>query len=284
VAIPVPTTADRRRNRFFDSLSIPPPMARQSVLALLLAGLTLTAGCSFLAPNPKSYTSTYEYSVGVDATGTLSDVTIRVPLPQQGGETAVDASVLAPNGTVDGVDAAVVETEYGPMLELTADEFVVETRYFRFVEEDGLGRREEINESEYDPANPDHQKVSQRTVTVSVTQAATYPIETRTPVGASPTLFPDATRDLTDCRSPYRDETACFAYDAPVYLSYESAESTRVSGVVATYGSNEWFAGGWTGNSYSDRVSFAVTGSRDGWVVANGTTEVGRGNYPSPER
>jgi hypothetical protein len=258
-------------------------MPRRPVLALLLAALTLTAGCSFLGPNPESYTSTYEYSVGVDATGTLSDVTIRVPLPQRDGDAVVAADAVAPNGTVDGMDAAVVDTEYGPTLELTAETFVVETRYFRLVEADGMGRREEIDESEYDPENPDHQKVSQRTVTVSVTRSATYPIETRAPVGESPTFVPDATRELTDCPFPYRDETACFAYDAPVYLAYGSADSTRVSGVVAVYGSNEWFTGGWTGNSYADRVEFAATGPRDGWVVANGTTEVGRGTYPSPE-
>lgn len=259
-------------------------MPRQFLLALLLAGLTLTAGCSFLAPNPDSYTSTYDYSVGVDATGTLENVTIRVPLPQVDGEPVVDASAVAPNGTVEGFDATVVGTAYGPMLELTAAEFVVETRYFRFVEEDGLGRREEIDESAYDPSNPDHHKRETRTVSVSVTRTATYPIETRTPVGESPTFFPAATRELTDCRVPYGDETACFDYRAPVYLSYDSAESVRVSGSVSVTGSNEWFAGGWTGNSYSDRVRFAVTGPRDGWIVANGTTEVGRGNYPSPER
>jgi hypothetical protein len=258
-------------------------MSRRPVLALLLAALTLTAGCSFLAPNPESYTSTYEYSVGVDATGTLSDVTIRVPFPQRDGDAVVAADAVAPNGTVDGLNASVVDTDYGPMLELTADRFVVETRYFRVVEADGMGRREEIDESEYDPENPDHQKVSQRTVTVSVTQTTTYPIETRAPVGESPTFVPDATRELTDCPFPYRDETACFAYDAPVYLAYDSAASTQVSGVVAVYGSNEWFAGGWTSNGYSDRVEFAATGPRDGWVVANGTTEVGRGTYPSPD-
>ena len=259
------------------------PRPRRPALAVLLAALTLTAGCSFLASNPESYTSTYEYSVGVDATGTLSDVTIRVPLPQRDGDVVVGADAIAPNDTVDGMDAAVVDTEYGPMLELTAETFVVETRYFRVVEADGMGRREEIDESEYDPTNPDHQEVSRRTVTVSVTRTAAYPIETRAPVGASPTFVPDATRELTECPFPYRDETACFAYDAPVYLSYESSSSTRVSGVVAVYGSNEWFAGGWTSNGYSDRVKFAATGPRGGWVVANGTTEVGRGTYPSPE-
>jgi hypothetical protein len=178
----------------------------------------------------------------------------------------------------------VVETEYGPMLELSAATLVVETRYYRFVEEDGLGRREEIDESTYDPSNPDHRTVEQRTVTVRVTREARYPIETRTPVGTSPTFYPAATRELADCPLPHRDETACFDYDAPIHLSYESAESARVSGIVAVDGSNEWFAGGWTGNGYGDRIRFAATGPRDGWAVANGTTEVGRGTYPSPER
>jgi hypothetical protein len=256
-------------------------MDRQYVLALLLAGLTLTAGCSFLAPNPDSYTSTYDYSVGVDATGTLSDVTIRVPLPQADGEVTYDASTVEPNGAFD---ATVVETQYGPMLELTADEFVVETRYFRFVEEDGMGRREEINESQYDPSNPDHHKQERRTVSVSVTREATYPVDTRTPVGESPTLYGErVTRELAACRMP-GNGAACFAYDAPVYLSYDASEDAHVSGGVAFTGSNEWFAGGWTGNSYADRVAFAATGPQDGWLIANGTTEVGQGTYPSPER
>lgn len=257
-------------------------MPRHAVLALLLAGLTLTAGCSFLAPNPDSYTATYEYSVGVDATATLEDVTVRVPLPQGG---TYEAAAFAPNGTTDGFDTAVVETEYGPMLELTVDSFVVETRYYRFVEEDGLGRREEIDESAYEPSNPDHQKVERRTATVSVTRTATYPIDTRAPVGAAPTFYDDGTvsRELTTCRLPNRGETTCFAYDAPVYLSYDTSETARVSGHVTLHGSNEWFAGGWTGNSYTDTVRFDAAGPRDGWTTVNGTTETGRGNYPAPE-
>jgi len=256
-------------------------MSRRPAIVLLLAALTLTAGCSFLAPNPDSYTATYEYRVGVDATATLEDVTVRVPLPRGG---ASDPAAFVPNGTVDGFDTGIVETTHGPMLELTADEFAVETRYYRYVEEDGLGRREEIDESTYDPSNPDHQKVSRRTVTVSVTRRATYPIETRTPIGTEPTFYPGATRDLTTCSLPNRGETTCFAYEAPIYLDYDTAADTNVSGHVTLHGSNEWFAGGWTGNSYTDRVGFDVAGPRSEWVIVNGTTEVGRGNYPSPER
>lgn|GEM_PF-2782043 len=253
----------------------------RSTLAVLLVAPTLTAGCAFPATASDSYTSPYDYHVGVDATGTLSDVTIRLPLTQGGA--SADADAFAPNGDVDGFDASVVDTEYGPMIELTANEFAVETRYYRFVEEDGIGRREGIDESEYDRSNPDHHRQERRTVTVSVTREATYPVETRAPVGESPTFDPDATRELTDCPVPYRDETAWFAYDTPVFLSYDAAADARASGGVTVSGSNEWFTGGWTGNSYGDRMTFTATGPRDEWLVANGTTEVGHGTYPSPE-
>jgi hypothetical protein len=170
------------------------------------------------------------------------------------------------------------------MLELTADQFTVETRYFRYVEEDGLGRQEEISESEYDPDNPDHAKRDQRTVSTTLTIDATYPIETRDPVGTSPTLYGEGvTRELTECNAPYRDETACFGYDASVYLAYETADDAQVDTTTSFYGSNEWFTGGWTGNNYRDRVHTQTTGPQDDWVTGEGYTETGVGNYPSPE-
>jgi hypothetical protein len=243
------------------------------------------AGCSFLGPNPDSYTSSYEYTVGIDANATIQNATIRLPLPQRNGTAAVDASVVAPNGTVEGAfDATVVETESGPMLELTTDELRVEPRYYRVVERNGQGRREEIARSAYDPSNPNHQMVATRTVGVSVSVDAEYPLETRTPVGTEPTFYASGavTRNATDCRLPDRGETVCFAYDAPVYLAYDAPANASVSGIATVGGYNEWFAGGWTGNEYTDRVSFAATGSGSGWVTGEGYTETGRGNYPAP--
>lgn len=274
--------------------------SRTLLLTLLVACLALTAGCSFFATNPESLSSSYEYSVGLDADETLQNVTIRVPLPLVDGTPAVTESDVAPNGTLETrfdtstmwrnqtaterFDASVVDTEHGPMLELTTERFTVETRYFRYVEEDGMGRQEEISESEYDPDNPDHAKRDMRTVTTTVVLDASYPIETRDPVGVSPTLYgTGVTRELTDCEAPYRDETVCFDYDAPVYLSYETADDAQVDATASFYGSNEWFTGGWTGNNYRDRVYVSETGPRDDWITAEGYTETGVGNYPSPE-
>ncbi|MDS0222280.1 hypothetical protein NDI54_13065 [Haloarcula sp. S1AR25-5A] len=247
--------------------------------------MTLTAGCTFLGPNPDSYTSTYEYTVGIDADTTIQNATIRVPLPQTNGTTAVNASVVAPNGTVvDAFDATVVETEYGPMLELTADQLHVETQYYRIVEEGEEGRREEISQSEYDPSNPNHQRVAFRTVSASVSVNTEYPIETRAPLGTEPSFYAadTVTRNATECRLPNQGESVCFEYNAPMYLAYDAPANASVEGIVTFGGYNEWFTGGWTGNEYTDRVNFTATGSQNGWTTADGYTETGRGNYPSP--
>jgi hypothetical protein len=254
---------------------------------LLVVCLALTAGCSFLAPNPDSYGSTHYYSVGMDLDGNVSDVTIRLPVAQENGTATYDVTALAGNGSVEGVfDARVVETDRGPMLELTADEVAVRPRYYRFVVEGDVGRREPISADEYDPGNPDHQRVDRRSVSLSADRAVDYPIETRAPLGASPTLYADGavTRELAECEFPVQGATTCFAYDAPVYLSYRAAPDTTVAGSVYFEGTNEWFAGGWTGNGYVDRVDFDATGPQDGWVTGEGHTETGRGNYPAPER
>jgi len=261
-------------------------MSRELLFVLLVVGVTLTAGCSFLGPNPDSYTSTYEYTVGIDANTTLQNATIRVPLPQADGETAVNISVIAPDGMVDDAfDARVVETDYGPMLELTTDELRVETRYYRIVEEGAQGRREEISQSEYDPSNPNHQRVPFRTVSTDVTVAAEYPLNTSAPIGTEPTLYAEraVTRNATACELPSRGTPVCYAYDAPVYLAYDAPADASVGGVVTFAGYNEWFTGGWTGNEYTDRVHYTATGPQDGWITADGTTDTGHGNYPSPD-
>lgn len=260
-------------------------MDRHHVALALVGALALTAGCSFFASNPDSYTSTYEYDIGIDTNATLENATVRVPLPQFGGTPAVNASVVAPNGTVESsVDAAVVETAYGPMLELTADRFAVTTRYYRFVESNGTGYREEISREQYDADDPDHQRVDHRSISVSVSVAAEYPLETRAPVGTEPTFYADdaVTRELRECRVPDERAEACFGYDAPVYLTYEGAGNASVRGFAAVSGSNEWFAGGWTSNSYTDRVRFDASGPQQGWRNATGSTVTGQGSYPSP--
>ena len=248
----------------------------------LLVVLLVTAGCALPGVEPESRAGVYDYTFGLDAYGTVENATIRVPLPVDDGESVLNASVLAPNGSVDALEASVVDTQYGPMLELRAAEFVVEPRYFETTEADGLGRRVEISESEYDPENPNHSKVEFRSVDVLVTVDAPYPVDTETPVGDEPLLPTTSDRVATACRFPTTDTATCFDYDAPLYLSYDANEGTRVDAILAFEGRNEWFDGGWTWNGYRDSVDYRATGPQSGWVSAEGHLLVGNGNYPTP--
>lgn len=251
------------------------------------AALTLTAGCSipFFGPEPDSFDATYDYSFGFDAYGTLTDVTIRAPLPVGPDGTPITAELLVPDGVVRDYedeavfDARIVDTEHGPMLELTTPEFTVVTRYYAFVEEDGTGRRVEISEEEYDPENRNHQVIDFHSAGVGVTLDAEYPLETRVPVGAEPVFPAMDERTATACDTPTSPEATCFVYDGPFYLSYEAAEDTRLQTFVRFEGYNEWFAGGWTGNRYHDHLAVDATGPQDGWLEADGELLTGDGRY-----
>lgn len=256
----------------------------RNVLATVLVVLVvLSAGCAFPWTEPESRAATYDYTFGLDAHGTLSNATIRIPLPAESGESVLNASVLVPNGTVDGAfEASVVDTEFGPMLELRATEFVVEPRYFATVEGNGTGRRVEISEAEYDPDDPNHSIVDFRSVDLLVTVDAPYPVDTETPVGDEPLLPSSSDRVPAACEVPTTESASCFDYDAPVYLAYDAADDARVQLIVHFEGRNEWFAGGWTGNGYRETVDYTATGPQSGWVDAEGHLVVGEGNYPSP--
>lgn len=257
------------------------PRTNHPLAVLAVAGIVLAAGClGFLAADPDSFAGSYQYGFGMDVHGTVTNVTVYVPLPVGPEGTPFNASVLAPDGTVEGAFSAdVVETEFGPMLALRADRFEVEPRYYAVVERDGVGERVEISEAEYDPENPDHQRVGFRTVDVVATVSEPYPVETRDPVGTEPVLPAVEGRTEAACPYPTTDEAVCYEFGTTVYLSYEAAADTAVVVVVSAEGRNEWFAGGWTGNGYRDSVSVRVTGPQDGWVTAEGNSVTGNGNY-----
>jgi hypothetical protein len=257
------------------------PCTTHTLSTVALVASVLLAGClGFLGPEPESFAGRYDYAVGIDASGTLTNVTIYAPLPVGPAGPPFNATVLAPDGTVDDAfEATVVETEFGPMLALRADTIAVEPRYYAIVERDGVGERVEINESEYDPANPNHQRVAFRSVDLTASLPEPYPVKTREPVGSEPVLPATATRVEAACPIPTTERAVCYTYEAPVYLSYGTAPDTTVDVIVTFEGRNEWFAGGWTGNGYRDSLTVRATGPQEGWVDGEGTLLTGNGRY-----
>jgi hypothetical protein len=257
-----------------------------AVLVLLVAGI---AGALSLYQDQlyrDSYESTYSYRVSFGANESLENVTVYAPIPVEDGEVRVVGTNVTTRSydetappDAPPVSASVVETDRGPMLALTVDRYPVETKYYRFVEEDGVGRRVEINESEYDPGDPEMVAYTDRSVQVEVSVQADHSIDTRSPTGTEPLLSPEYTREPTDCRDDFFESARCYAVTSDAYLDYDGPAGTQTTLWVELAGRNEWWVFGWSGNSYEEDYIVEFTGPQDGWVRIEGTLMTGWGNY-----
>jgi hypothetical protein len=259
------------------------------VFAVLLGGLWVL-GQERVA---ESYESTYEYEVTVDANGTLSDPTFYVPAPVENDSSRL-AEVFVDDARYDryvpGVDPgdqpapvnfsyALVDTEHGPMIAVSADRIEVSQYYYRTVENETMGWTEPIGPDEYDPDDPSMGVRDDGSITFTVTLTSDESIDTAEPFGGEPLLAPQYDRIDVTCLSQSFETQRCYAYDSRVYADYGAEEGTSVTVSTAVYGRNEWFSGGWSGNEYRDRTTAELLGPQSGWHVAAGELEVGWGSY-----
>lgn len=261
-------------------------LAAAVVLIVLVAGFV---GAISLYSNhlyESSYESGYDYRVSFAANQSLSNLTVYAPLPVEHGEVrVVGANVTASSwdettpADAPPVNASVVETDRGPMLALTADAYPVERKYYRFVEEEGVGRRVEISEDEYDPGNPEMVAYDERSVEVSVTTRVDRTVDTAGPTGTEPLLAPETGRREVPCRDAHFETQRCYSFDSEVFLAYDAPPETRSSVWVELSGRNEWWVFGWNGNEYRELVYGEFFGPQDGWQSVAGELETGTGNY-----
>ena len=244
------------------------------VAALLIGGLVVLS--ETLAED--SYTSEYSYDVEITTNGTLTNATILVPVPVADGEVAVAGALEDGDyyAQPEAFSSRIVETDRGPMLEVTADEFVVEPEYYRVVEEGEMGRTEPITADEYDPDDPDMFVRDRDQYELTLRIESDERIETREPVGTEPVLEPRVDASETAC-SDGRER--CQEYTGSIYAEYDADPSTDVSIRVAHRGENSWWVGGWSGNWYSDEVTVSLGGPQADWIAVDGTLEAGQGSY-----
>jgi len=66
---------------------------------------------------------------------------------------------------------------------------------------------------------------------------------------------------------------------APIYVQYSSGEGGNLTIIVSNGGINQWWEGGWTGNSYEETVEVTQENNRQGWIQGNGFLSTGSGRY-----
>lgn len=264
-------------------------LAAVVVLVLLVGGFVGAISLYSDYLYESSYESSYSYRVSFAANQSVSNLTVYVPLPVEDAEVrVVDANVTARSWDettpedAPPVNATVVETDRGPMLAITAARYPVEPQYYRFVEEDGMGRREPIAESEYDPRDPEMVAYTERSVEVSVSTRSHRAVETVAPTGVEPLLAPETNRREAPCRNAHFETQRCYTFDSQVFLSYDAPPETRTSVWVELSGRNEWWVFGWSGNEYRELVAGEFFGPQDGWRTVEGELETGSGKYADP--
>lgn len=258
------------------------------LVALLVLTGAVVAGVSLYTDHlyRDSYDSTYTYEFSFAANQTLDDVTIYAPVPVTDGAVAVVGANVSTNSwdettpaNAPPVDASIVQTEHGPMLALTTESFPVQTKYYRFVEQDGMGERVEISEEEYEPGNPEMVAYTERSVRVEVMVAADHSIDTRNPTGVEPLLSPEFSRQFVPCEDAHFDTQECYSTTTRTFVSYEAPDETRTSVWVTLEGRNEWWIFGWNGNQYRHHYDGEFVGTQDSWHELEGALETGWGNY-----
>lgn len=246
-----------------------------ALVAVLLAGGLFVLGESFYED---SYSSEYSYDVRMTTNGTLSNATILVPVPVQDGEVTVTGPIDDGDyySQPEAFSNRIVETDRGPMLEVSVDEFVVEPEYYRFVEDGDVGRTERITADEYDPDDPDTFVRDRQSYELTLRIESDESIETRDPIGTEPVLEPRVDATETTCLD---GAERCYEYAGLVYAEYDAEPSTEVSIRVSHGGENSWWVGGWSGNWYGDEVRIDLVGPQADWMSASGELEAGRGSY-----
>jgi len=266
---------------------------RKHILVVVVVALVLLVGGLLGAVSlysdylyTTSYESHYDYRVSFAANHSLSNVTVYVPLPvDDGAIRVVGANVTTSSwdetipADAPPVNASVVDTERGPMLAITAAAFPIERRYYRFVEENGEGRRVPISEAEYDPGNPEMVAYTERSVEVTASVQVNRSVDTKDPTGTEPLLAPESNRHEAPCRDAYFESQRCYTFDSAAYLTYDAPPDTRSSVWVELAGRNEWWVFGWNGDEYRQLVTGEFLGPQHGWRTVSGELETGVGSY-----
>ncbi|WP_135609909.1 hypothetical protein [Methanococcoides sp. AM1] len=233
-----------------------------------------------------SYRSDYEYNVIISTTSTLENVTFYLPVPVFENRSVVAESLISENlhNMPKGWNFSLVDTEYGPMLGISADEIVPTYHSYPVaVPEDAP-----VNDPSVEDEWMTSDKYSDETPVLDLfgfgmNLEVEPEINTICPFGNESMLGPKYGLEMTvyDPAHPVSrgEETQFYEYESRIYADYETSSDNNVRISVRMEGLNQWWVYGWSYNGYNDRIFAELTGEQDGWVTVKGQVVTGEGVY-----
>lgn len=111
-----------------------------------------------------------------------------------------------------------------------------------------------------------------------ISQRVERSIDTQNPLNREPLLSSPELLQSVPCPGPSLPGR-CYQYTAPIYVQYSSSEAGTLTITISGGGTNQWWLGGWTGNSYEENIFVTMENNRQGWVQGNGFLSTGSGRY-----
>lgn len=242
--------------------------------------------------------SVYDYDLSLSTSQPIENVVLLIPVPSYYHPDSGDHQTIIhlSNASFNNFDrggliSTKIEVVNGiPMLNISADR--IDPIYKNFIMPIGIMPGQ--NESELPPP-PTHvysDRYSQETPILVPMKLhmhdrdAGHTIDTRMPFGTEPLFMPY--RILENFSSSDGEwyegyhlsgSASASLVEVPFFLSYTCDDDNALIISMTFRGSNNWWVGGWRGNSYCESVSHAFTGQGDGVCWVKGVLVMGEGVY-----
>lgn len=208
-----------------------------------------------LQPEEESFSHVIEYDATLQVNSSVENASLMLPYP----ESEEFAKALNNDSEIEkpeGWNLSISDSDYGSMLEIETGSL----EPYR----NGSGRSELGYQDTYD---------------IEVRIEYNRSLETRNGLFREPHI-PRINSTASDhCTG----SGECFSSTSSAYLEYESSNDTFLYMDIDLEGRNDWWALGWTGNSYSQEfrtgIRERVTGPQENWIFLNGTEEQASGTY-----
>lgn len=228
----------------------------------------------FTRYDESSLSSHYGFTISLTTDSKLENPTFYVPIPALGNEITMANMAIDENARIsDGWNLSIIETKYGKMLKISAKEFVPEVKKMVELQQPVPGQTGDI------PTGNSFSFIRGDKY-LSVSMVADHVIDTKNATKNEPLLSQKF--NLTPSSYNYPSNgipPKTQKYDSVIYADYESSPNATVEVLVSVDGRNEWFAGGWTSNTYRESLGTIFKGEKHGWIPVSGELVEGEGRY-----
>ena len=217
----------------------------------------------------------YHYDVFISAPSLLENCTLLLPVPSVGNKSLLGEALVRGEGysVPPGWNLSLAQVNDTPVLGISAPAIVPGYHGYPIRVEPG-GTPGETPP----PASTTWSQGTPVLIPIDFGVALMVPesIGTREPVGREPLLTDPVYLAPAPCRGP-AGSAHCYRYPAPVFVQCSPGSAGNLTLSISAGGTNQWWMGGWSGNSYQENIGVTLEDPSQGWIMADGFLSTGTG-------